>query len=132
MGHVGIREYDLIDFVITDQLLQIALRVDGNALRVERARQRRRIAAAVDIGDLRGGEGDDACAFVLAKDSVEIVKIAAGGAGDHDAHGTVGIHRGSLLHEGIWLTVPMGMRRVAGCPQPARSPMLSGNWQTGI
>jgi len=47
--------------------------------------QRRRIDAAVDVRDLRRGEGDDLVLRLVAVDKVEVVKVAPSGAGDDHA-----------------------------------------------
>jgi len=60
---------------------------DGDALRIARAGERRRITAAGDAGNLRGRERDDLVRRIVAIDDVEIVEIAPGRAEDHDARG---------------------------------------------
>ena len=56
---VGVGEHDLVDGVRADELGQLVLGADRDAVGVARARQRRRIDALVDAGDLRRRERDD-------------------------------------------------------------------------
>ena len=69
----------------------------GMPVGVERARQLRRVAAAVDVRDLGRGEGHDPARGVLAEDGVEVVEVAAGGSHDDDPGG----HEGSFRPPGI-------------------------------
>ena len=54
---VAVGEDDLVRRQLADQARQLRLGMDRDALRVARPRQLGRIAAAIDVGDLRGGEG---------------------------------------------------------------------------
>jgi len=79
---IGVRHAAFSNAVSLDQLIELALGMDRDAFRVQLARQLRRIAAIIDVRDLRCGEGHDPMAAVGAVDPVEIVKIAPGGAQD--------------------------------------------------
>src|SRR5208283_35658 len=52
---------------------------DGDSLRIKRSGERWRIAAASNIGDLRGGEGHHAEVRIVAEDDIEIVEVSASG-----------------------------------------------------
>ena len=58
------------------------LGLDGDALRIELAGQGRGILAALDVGDLCGGEGYHLVFRAVSKCDVKIVKVAPGGAHD--------------------------------------------------
>jgi len=82
--HVGVREDDLVDLLLDDDLLQLSLRPDRDPARIERAGERRRVDAVLDVRKLRRGERDDAELAAPAVDDVEVVEVAAGGAGDEN------------------------------------------------
>ena len=84
VGHVRVREDDLVHLVLADQLLELRFRVDRNPVRVELARQERGIDTPCDVRDLRGGEGDDLELFAPAVDHVEVVEVTPGRTGDQD------------------------------------------------
>jgi len=100
VGDVAIREDDLRDGALPDERLQVRLRDDRNALRIEAAAQPGGVAAARDAGNLGGRERDDLRRRVVAVDRVEIVKIASRGAQDDDAGAMSGIEHESPL-EGL-------------------------------
>ena len=81
---VRVREHDLVDLVLADQLLESRLRKNGNALRIQRSGKRGRINAAVDVRDLRCGEGDDVVLGTLPVHDVEVVEVSARSADDQD------------------------------------------------
>jgi hypothetical protein len=70
--------------VFLDKIVQLAFILDRNTLRVQLARQHRRVPAAVDIGNLGGGESYDLDKVVVAVERIEIMEIAARRA--HDNH----------------------------------------------
>jgi hypothetical protein len=84
VGHVRVGEDDLFDLVLADQLLEFPFRVDRNSVRIELAREERGIDTPCDVGDLRGGEGDDLELLASAIDDVEVVEVAPGRARDQD------------------------------------------------
>jgi hypothetical protein len=84
VGHVGVGEHDLVDVVLAHQLLELGLRVDGDPGGIEMSCELRRIAAAVDVRDLRRRERDDFVLLTAAVDEVEVVEVAARGADDHE------------------------------------------------
>ena len=82
VGHVRVREDDLVDPVRADKSLELAFGPDGDAVGVQVACERRRIDAAVDVGDLGRGEGDHFVLLAAAVDEVEVVEVAAGRSHD--------------------------------------------------
>ena len=85
VGDVGVGEHRLVYFFLAEQPLQLGLRDDGDALRVERTCEVGRIAPVGDVRDLRGGEGHDTDGGVVAVYAVEVVKVAPGRAHYDDA-----------------------------------------------
>ena len=83
--HIAIGEDHLIDRLGAADVLERAFILDGDAIGIEFAGQRRRITPPGDAGDLRGGEGDHPHRGIIAIDHIEIVEIAPGGAEDQDA-----------------------------------------------
>jgi len=84
VGHVAVGEDDLIGPEVAHEPRQVGLGMDGDALGITRPRQLRRIAAALDVRDLGGGEGHHLGAGVVAEDRVEVVEVAARGSHDDD------------------------------------------------
>ena len=64
---------------------EFGFRKDGDAKRVVRPGEFGRVEPAFDVGDLRGGEGDDFDLRVVPVDEVEVVEVASGRAQDEDA-----------------------------------------------
>ena len=54
VGNIAIRKYYGVDLVLGDQLFQVFLFENRNALRVQASGKFRRITSAGDIGNLRG------------------------------------------------------------------------------
>ncbi len=90
VGHVAVSKDHLVDLVLVDELLQLALVVNGNPLRIQLPRQLPGILLAGDVRDLGGGEGDHLVLGVVAEAGVEVMKIAPGGA--HDQHANLVSH----------------------------------------
>ena len=86
VGHVAVRKDDLVDFLLADDGLEVLLGEDRYPPGVVRAGERRRIAPAVDVRNLGGGEGDDLVPVIVAVDDVEVVEVAPGGAHDDGAY----------------------------------------------
>ena len=84
VGHVRVREDDLVHLVLADQLLELRLRMDRNPVGVELAREERGIDTPRDVWDLRCREGHDLELLASAIDDVEVVEVAAGRARDQD------------------------------------------------
>ena len=76
--HVGVREDHQLDALLLDELLELLLVIDRDALGVERAGELGRILASLDVRDLRRRERDHLVVLVLAVDAVEVVEIPAG------------------------------------------------------
>jgi hypothetical protein len=83
VGHVGIGEDDLVDALVADEVGEVFLGPDRDALWVEIACQLGGIDAAVDVRDLRRGERDDLVLLTAPIDEVEVVEVAAGGPRNH-------------------------------------------------
>jgi hypothetical protein len=85
VADVAVGEDDGRDSLVVDQLLQLRLRPDGDALRVHGPRQLGRVAPFGDARDLGCGEGDDLDCRVLAEDHVEVMEVASRRAHDQDS-----------------------------------------------
>jgi hypothetical protein len=81
--HVTVCENALVRVQFLNQLLQVLLRVNGNAVRVEASRERGRVLAAGYVGDLRRGERHDVIRGIVSVKSIEVVEVAPGGADDN-------------------------------------------------
>ena len=84
VGHVRVREDDLVHLVLADQVLELGLGADRDAVGVELAGEECRVDASRDVGDLRRSEGDDVVLVTAAVDDVEVVEVAAGRARDQN------------------------------------------------
>ncbi|MBA7653169.1 hypothetical protein ES703_61012 [subsurface metagenome] len=82
VGHVGIGENRLVYLVVRDETFQITFGHDGNALRIEPARQFGGVVAALNVGYLGGREGDHLDLLVTPVQGVEVMEVAAGGPHD--------------------------------------------------
>jgi hypothetical protein len=67
------------------QCLELRLFEDRDASRVKPPGKGRRIAAAIDIGNLSCRESDDFNGRIVAVDDIEIVEVPSGGPHDDDA-----------------------------------------------
>jgi len=84
MGDIAVGEDHPIHIVLGDQVLQLLFLIDGNALGIARPGQLRRITAVFDVGDLRGGEGNDFVSLIAPEEDVEVMEITPGSAHDDD------------------------------------------------
>ena len=84
VGEVAVGEMDVVDLVVGDELVELGLGLDRDALGIELAGQDRGILAALDVRDLRRREGDDPVVGVVTEVGVEVVEVAPGGAHDDD------------------------------------------------
>jgi hypothetical protein len=82
--HVAVGEHRLVHPEIGDQRLQIAFRVGRAPVRGQFAGERRRVAAAVDVRDLGGGEADHVEILAVPVHDVEVVEVPPGGSQDQD------------------------------------------------
>src|SRR5439155_26430078 len=107
---VGISEEARLDAVLRDEPREVLFREDRDSIRVERPPKGGGVLAALDSGDLRGRERDDAERRIVPEDDVEVVKIPARGAEDDDLarlwHGAGSrgrckgfLHRGSFCNQ---------------------------------
>ena len=71
---VGVGEHDLVDPLAGDQVLELVLGDDRDAVRVARAGQLGRVEPAVDVRDLGGGEGDDVDVVAPRKATLKLWK----------------------------------------------------------
>ena len=85
MTDITIGKHDLIDMFFLTQIFQSIFINNGDAVGIVLAGKRRRIAAAGNLRDLGGSEGDDTAVRVVAVDHVEIMKIAPGCTHNYDA-----------------------------------------------
>jgi hypothetical protein len=81
--HIAVGEDDFVDVFPLDQVLDLGLGQDGDAIRVERTGQLGRIAAPGDVGDLRRGEGHHLAGRIAPEHPVEVVEVPTGSAQDH-------------------------------------------------
>ena len=77
MGGVAVGEEHVIDLKLDDERRELALGVDGDAVRIARAGQNRREGPPVDTRDLSGREGDDLDGRVVFEGDQEVVEVAA-------------------------------------------------------
>ena len=82
VGHIAVGEHDDVDVEVPDQALEVFLGLDRNAVGISRTGQLSRIRTSLDIGNLRGGEGDDVEVVVVPEVRIEVMKIPAGCAED--------------------------------------------------
>ena len=82
--NVTVREHDVIDLMLADELHQLLFRLDGDSLGIKMSGQLGRIASVIDVRNLGGGEGDDLVCGIVAIQDVEVVKIPPGGTHDED------------------------------------------------
>ena len=82
---VGVREHDVVDIERRDELGELGLVVDLDAVRVVRARELRRVHPVVDERDLGRRERHDLRVGIVAEHGVEVVEVATGGSHDEDA-----------------------------------------------
>lgn len=85
MRDVAVREDDLIDGLLAADRVERGLRLDRDAIAVERTGQHWRVTAVADAWNLRPREGDHLGAGIVAVDDVEVVEVAAGRANDDNA-----------------------------------------------
>ncbi len=82
MRDVAVGEQDLVNVLVTKQPRQVGLRDDRDAVGIAGAGEFGREPAAVDAGNLRGGEGDDLDGRIVAQRDEEVVEVAPGRAHD--------------------------------------------------
>jgi hypothetical protein len=84
VGHVAVCEDDPVDLLAREDPFELRLRDDVDAVRVERTRELRRVAPAIDPGNLGRRERDDLDVGVVSVHDVEVMEIAPCRAHDHD------------------------------------------------
>ena len=80
MRQIRVGENDFVDVLASDEVGQLCLRDDGNAVGIKRAGKRCRVRAVVDAGNLSGGEGHNLRRVIVAEHGVEVVEVAPSGA----------------------------------------------------
>ena len=85
MTDIRVRELDRVDSPAANEILQVILGLDRDALRIEGTGEGRRVPAALDLGDLGGGKSDHVVVAVFAEENVEVVEVPARGAQDHQS-----------------------------------------------
>ena len=78
VADVRVREHDLVDPPLGDQLLELVLGPDRDPVRIQAPCELGRVDASFDVRDLRGRERDHLAVVPLAIGHVEVVEIAAG------------------------------------------------------
>ncbi len=84
VGHVAVGENDVRYPLVPAQQGQFLLSDDRDAVGIARTGQSGRIVSTGNAGYLCGGKGDDLAVGVVFVDNVEIMKVAAGCAHNHD------------------------------------------------
>src|SRR5208282_575204 len=88
VGNIAIGKHYRINRVFSDQVFQIFLFEDRNALRIQAAGQFRRITTAGNVGNLSGSERNYLVVGIITKYDVEIVEVPAGGTQNQNSlHG---------------------------------------------
>ena len=92
VGHVAVGEDHEVDLLVGEQVLQLGLGHDLNAVRIERPGQLHGIAAPGDARNLSGrGKRHDLDARVVAVDDVEVMEVAPSGPHDHHTSAIHGV-----------------------------------------
>lgn len=76
---VAVRQDATVGVELPDLVLELGLGPDRQALRVQWARQLRRVKAALDLRDLRRSEPEDLVLGVLPEENVEVVEVTPSG-----------------------------------------------------
>ena len=98
VGHIAVGKDSQVGARLAQHALEVGLGFNGNAFRVERAGERGGVAPPINIGDLCGRKGHHLIISVVAKEDIEIVKVAPGGAHNHNLAGLL-LRHCSLLWE---------------------------------
>jgi hypothetical protein len=85
VADVAVGEDGFVDLLVLQEVDELLFGMDRDAIRVELPRDRRRIAAVVDEGDLGRRERNDFDVGVVPVAGVEEVKVSACGAEDQDS-----------------------------------------------
>jgi hypothetical protein len=88
--NIAIGKGNLLGMVLFDQPDKFILRMDGNPIRVVRARQFCRVDPAVNIGNLRGCKGHYFIGGTRSIESIKIMEIPTPRTHDDDTH-TLGV-----------------------------------------
>ena len=82
--HIRIGKNDFFYIQILDELHKLCFIVDGDAFGIKLTREKGRIDAPFDIGNLGSSEGDNLVILVTTKNGVEVVEVAS--CGSHDKY----------------------------------------------
>lgn len=85
MRQIAVGKDRLVNLMIANQLFEFALRVDRDAVRIERPAQRGRVAPRFDPRNLRRSEGHDLKVWLVAKADIESMKVSSRRAENEDA-----------------------------------------------
>ena len=85
VGHVRVGEHNLLDVVLADEIFELGLRANRNAVRIELTGQQRGVDAPCDVRDLRRREGEHVVLLAAAVDDVEIVEVPPGRTRDDNS-----------------------------------------------
>ncbi len=124
---IGVREDAEIDGLAGDDLFQLGLGQNRNALGILRSSDLCRIDAPADVRDLRRREADDAIIGVTAEISVEVVKIAPRGAQYQYALLLASNHNSSFYGTRFRGASPSSLHDLASGVQPIRHLKQVGN-----
>ena len=80
--NIAVGKNDGVDLLVGDDLLQIFLFKNGDALGIKAAGKFRRILPARNVGNLGRCEGHYVVVKVVAEERVEVVEVAPGGSED--------------------------------------------------
>jgi hypothetical protein len=95
MREIRVGEDDFVDMLAGDQVRQLLLRHDEDAVGIQRPGERGRVRTAFDTGNLGGSEGHDLRRVVVAEHGVEVVEVAP--SGSRDDYTTLSIGHGAIL-----------------------------------
>ncbi len=84
VGHITIREHNLIHIMLFDEFRQLLLGIDRNPFGIPRSRQLRWIPPLLNPRNLSGGECHNIIRSVIAEEDIEIMEVSARSA--HDQH----------------------------------------------
>jgi len=82
---IRLSKHDFINVFLQQDVIEFLFITNRNAIRILRAGERCRVAAVVDIGNLRGRECDDVKFRFVTIATVEYVEVPTRGAHDDDS-----------------------------------------------
>ncbi|GBD10008.1 hypothetical protein HRbin22_02271 [Candidatus Thermoflexus japonica] len=113
VAHIAVSEHHPIHLEAADQLGELLLGVDGDAVRVKGAGQLGGIQTPFDVRDLSGREGHDLIVRVVPEEDVEVVEVAPRGA--HEDHTDAVRHGVRSSAEGLVMLCCPRLRAIPLC-----------------